>query len=113
MPINVTREMVALFKSCLRTIWPSVKSSHADEAIAAYYGFRTYAALLAKLPTVATVHHTELNPKALYDRLDALGYNLPANQLDRVIRLFHAEMMGRSSENFRRMVTETANDNRS
>lgn len=112
MPINVTREMVALFKSCLRTIWPSVKSSHADEAIAAYYGFRTYAALRAKLPDAATVHHAEPNPKALYDRLEALGYRLPPNQLDRVIRLFHAEMMGRSSEIFRRMPAETANDNR-
>ena len=111
MPINVTREMVALFKSCLRTIWPSVKSSHADEAIAAYYGFRTYAALLAKLPGNATVQFAELNPEALYNRLDALGYRLPPNQLDRVIRLFHAEMMGRSSEGFRRMVAETANDN--
>lgn len=112
MTISITRETFALFKSCLRTIWPSVKSSHADEAIAAYYGFRTYAALRTKLPDTAMVHHAELNPKALYDRLEALGYRLPPNQLDRVIRLFHAEMMGRSSENFRRMLAETANDNR-
>lgn len=112
MTINVTREMVALFKSCLRTIWPSVKSSHADEAIAAYYGFRTYASLLTKMPDTATVHHAELNPKALYDRLEALGYRLPSHQLDRVIRLLHAEMIGRNSEIFRRMPIETANDNK-
>jgi len=111
MPVEITREIVALFKSCLRTVWPTVKSSHADEAIAAYYGFRTYAALLAKMPDEATAHHAELSPKSLYDRLEALGYSLPASQLDRVIRLFQAEMMGRTSEKFRRMRTETANDN--
>jgi hypothetical protein len=111
MTITITREMVALFKSCLRTIWPSVKSSHADEAIAAYYGFRTYAALLAQLPNKATVFHTELSPNALFHRLEALGYRLPPSQLDRVVRLFHAEMLGRSSEQFRRMREQTANDN--
>jgi len=110
MSITITREIVALFKSSLRTIWPSVKSQHADEAVAAYYGFRTHAALLAKLPD-AVVQHAERSPEALYKRLEALGYKLPAEQVDRVIRLFHAEMMGRSSEGFRRMREETANDN--
>lgn len=111
MSITITREIVALFKSSLRTIWPSVKSQHADEAIAAYYGFRTYAALLAKLPDAPSVQHVELNPQALYDRLETLGYRLPASQLDRAMRLFHAEMMGRSSEGFRRMREQSANDN--
>lgn len=111
MSITITREIVALFKSSLRTIWPSVKSQHADEAVAAYYGFRTYAALLANLPDAPAVQHVELSPKALYERLEGLGYRMPANQLDRVIRLFHAEMMGRSSEGFRRMREQSANDN--
>lgn len=112
MPVTITRKTLALFKSSLRTIWPSVKSQHADEAIAAYYGFQTYAALLAKLPNADVVQHVELHPKGLYDRLETLGYRLPPDQLDRVIRLFHAEMMGRSSEGFRRMREETANDNK-
>lgn len=113
MPVNdIKRDTVALFKRCLRTIWPTVKSSHADEAIAAYYGFRTHAALLAALPDDAAIHQVEPRPQALMDRLEELGYRLAGLEFERVLRLFHAEILGRINENFRRMVTETANDNR-
>ena len=111
MSITITREMIALLKSSLRTIWPLVKSQHADEAVAAYFGFRTYATLIAKLPDAVVVQYPERGPKALYERLEDLGYRPPAEQVDRVIRLFQAEMMGRSSEGFRRMREQTANDN--
>ena len=46
------------------------------------------------------------------DRLEELGYRLAGLEFERVLRLFHAEILGRINENFRRMVTETANDNR-
>jgi len=112
MPVNdIKRDTVTLFKRCLRTIWPTVKSSHADEAIAAYYGFRTHAALLSALPDEASVHKVEPSPNALLARLEDLGYRVAASDLDRVIRLSHAEMLGRISENFHRMAGQTANDN--
>lgn len=112
MPVNdIKRDTVALFKRCLRTIWPTVKSSHADEAIAAYYGFRTHAAVLTALPDEAVVHKVEPSPNALLARLEDLGYRLAPSDLDRVIRLFRAELLGRISENFHRMAGDTANDN--
>ena len=112
MPIKLDRDAVALLKRSLRTIWPSVKSSHADEAIAAYYGFRTHAALLSALPKPESRYDVELNVDALMSRLDAFGYRLPVAEFERVSRLFTAEMMGRINKNFRSMKDQTANDNR-
>lgn len=112
MPVNdIKRDAVALFKRCLRTIWPTVKSSHADEAVAAYYGFRTHAALLATLVDETAIHKVEPSSQALMNRLEALGYRMAGSDFDRVLRLFDAEMIGRINEDFRRMVTQTANDN--
>jgi hypothetical protein len=113
MPVaHINRENIALFKRCLRTIWPSLGSSHADEAIAAHCGYRTYAALLAALPVGEDTLEAQTDPAALMERLSSLGYRFPATDLERVLRLFQAELMGRSSENFRRMAARTANDNR-
>ncbi len=112
MSMNViTRENFALLKSCLLTIWPSVKSSHADEVIAAYYGFRTYAALRSALPTETATLTLECQPNALFVRLESLGYRMPEHQLERIQRLFQAETIGRIGNNFRRMPADTANDN--
>lgn len=111
MPVQITRDTVALMKRCLRTIWPTVKSSHADEAIAAYYGFRTHAALLAALSGKSEEITVEPSPEALVERLGALGRRKALVEFDRVFRLFLAEMMGRRGEGFRRMLSEIANDN--
>jgi hypothetical protein len=111
MSVQITRDIVALLKSCLRTTWPSVKSSHADEAIAAYYGFRTHAALLAALSDESVVRTVEPRPEDLVERLQTFGYRKALAEFDRVFRLFHAEIIGRTSENFRRMPSEIANDN--
>src|SRR5207244_1423226 len=44
-----TRRNVAALKSSVRTALPSIRSAHADEAIAAGIGFKTHAAMLAAL----------------------------------------------------------------
>ncbi len=44
-----TRRNVAALKSSLRTALPAIGSAHADEALAAGIGFKTYAAMLAAL----------------------------------------------------------------
>jgi hypothetical protein len=47
--IVLSRRNVAALKVSLLQTFPEVRSSHADEALAAGIGFRTYAALLAAL----------------------------------------------------------------
>ena len=114
MPLaHISRENIALFKYAMRTIWPSLVSSHADEAIAAYCGFRTYAALLAALPPREEIRNVKTSPDALMDRLVSLGYRFSPADLDRVIRVFHADMLARINKNFTLMKNQTANDNRS
>lgn len=94
---HVSRDNIALFKRSLRTIWASVSSSHADEAIAAYCGFRTYAALLAALPATKADLVIQSNAEAMLARLAALGHRLPASDVDRIRRLFISEMMGKTN----------------
>ena len=112
MPLDdVRRDSVALFKRCLRTIFASIKSAHADEAVSAYYGFRTHAALLAALPDETTIIQVSPDMTALMKRLETLGYRQSPADMERVRRLFQAELIGRIGEKFQRMASETANDN--
>ncbi|MGV8832784.1 MAG: hypothetical protein ACOH2N_12485 [Devosia sp.] len=108
---RIDRDSFVLFKTALRTIWSDVGSSHADEALAAYFGYRTYASLLAVLPAAPDFLDTEPDPAKLVARLSALGHSVPTTDVDRLLRLFRAEMMARMSEGFLRMASKSANDN--
>lgn len=108
----IHRDAFAALKYSLRTILPDVGSSHADEALAAYFGYRTYASLKAVLPEAHPFLKVEEDTAALVARLSVLGFATRPGDIDRVLRLFRSEMMGRISEDFRRTVAAPANDNR-
>lgn len=67
---------IATLKRALRSQYPHVKSSHLDEAIAASFGFNTYAAMRPTLHQVGA--HARLvvvtDPLLLLLRLEELGY---------------------------------------
>ena len=61
-------------KKALRDRFPSVKSAHLSEAIAATTGFRTHAALLAYTQGTTSVPIVFLDDKPFVQRLHELGY---------------------------------------
>ena len=61
-------------KNALQDRFPSVKSAHLSEAIAATTGFRTHAALLAYANNTTAVPIVFLNDKPFVERLHELGY---------------------------------------
>ena len=78
MPLIVlTTGNVAALKRALKTKFPSIKSGHADESIAAGLGFKTHAALCAELG----IHETDkqlridLNEARVSQRMAELGYS--------------------------------------
>lgn len=112
MSSRIDRDNFALLKTALRTILPNVGSSHADEALAAYFGYRTYASLKAALPDAPAFLDVEGDPERFVSRLSALGHRTRPFEVQRALRLFESEMMGRVWENIRRMAATPANDNR-
>lgn len=108
----IHRDAFAALKYSLRTILPDVGSSHADEALAAYFAYRTYASLKAVLPEAHPYLKVEEDAAALVARLSVLGHAVRPSDIDRILRLFRSEMMGRMSENFKKMAAAPANDNR-
>jgi hypothetical protein len=87
-------------------------AQHADEALAAYFGYRTYASLKAVLPEAHPYLRAKEDAAALVARLSSLGLAVRPTDIDRILRLFRSEMMGRMSENFKKMAAAPANDNR-
>jgi len=65
---------VRSLKSALQDRFPSVKSAHLSEAIAATTGFRTHAALLAYTKNTSAVPLVFLDDKPFVQRLHELGY---------------------------------------
>jgi hypothetical protein len=65
---------VRSLKNALQDRFPSVKSAHLSEAIAATAGFRTHAALLAYTKSTTAVPIVFLNDKPFVQRLHELGY---------------------------------------
>lgn len=61
-------------KAAAQRAWPDVKSSHITEALAAAYGYRTHAAVLADLNRSAYPPLVQANPSAFSERLSDLGY---------------------------------------
>lgn len=64
-------------KNALLDRFPSVKSAHLSEAIAAATGFRTHAALLAYLATAKADQELHLGDRQFVARLRTLGYSAP------------------------------------
>lgn len=68
---------IAEMKKALRVQYPNVRSSHADEAIASSFGFRTHAAMLGVLKQIRGSSRLviQTDPLLLLNRLEQLGYN--------------------------------------
>lgn len=66
---------IEYMKSAMRAALLHVKATHRTEALAASFGFRTYASLLALLPSVTKHPHARLfDPARFSARLHELGY---------------------------------------
>lgn len=78
---------IAALKKALRKQYANVRSSHADEALAASFGFRSYAAMLSVLHQVSGSARLmiQLDAALLLLRLEQLGYNgIPLQALRRL-----------------------------
>jgi hypothetical protein len=72
--IALSSTSVRALKNALLDCFPSVKSAHLSEAIAATTGFRTHAALLSHLQQSAAEPVVVLDEKPFLQRLKELGY---------------------------------------
>jgi hypothetical protein len=72
--VVLTRRNIAALKSSLLAAFPDLRSGHADESIAAGFGFRTHAALLATVKAQGSAKLTVvLKDKAVAERLEELS----------------------------------------
>lgn len=99
-------------KKSLRRVLGRVGSAHADEALAAYLGHRTYASLLSVLPASPALVEVVPDADALTRRLNALGYPVTLDEIDRIKRLYEAEVLDKLMGGIREMAQHAANDNR-
>ncbi|ANL31051.1 hypothetical protein AMC90_PD00025 (plasmid) [Rhizobium phaseoli] len=79
---------VAALKKALRRQYPHIKSSHLDEAIAASFGFNSYAAMRPTLHQLSAYARLVVVTDHLLMllRLEELGYrNLPREVLHRLL----------------------------
>ncbi|MBZ9789975.1 hypothetical protein K9B32_07505 [Rhizobium sp. 3T7] len=86
--IKFSSHNVAALKKALRKRYPSIRSSHADEALAASFGFKTYAAMLNVLNHMSNSARFMVQTDAclLMMRLEELGYSgLAVQELRRTI----------------------------
>lgn len=86
--IKFSPHNLAAFKKALRKRYPAIGSSHADEAIAASFGFRTYAAMRGVLQQVSGSARfiVQIDASLLLMRLEELGYSgLAVQDLRRTI----------------------------
>lgn len=111
LPTQFNGETLAAFKRSLRAVWPEVGSSHADEAIAALCGYRTYASLLYALSQEPEQLVFEPYPDQLMARLGELGYKLRPSDFDRVLKTYQSEFLAALHKRIARMADNPANDN--
>lgn len=86
--IKFSPHNIAALKKALRKRYPAMGSSHADEAIAASFGFRTYAAMRGVLLQVSGSARfmVQIDACLLMLRLEELGYSgLTVQELRRAI----------------------------
>lgn len=105
MLIKLDRDSFADFKTALRELCPSLRSSHADEALASAFGHRTYASLSAAFATSQLID-VEFDRVRLMVRLVELGYAPVENEIDKLLRR-HFELA-----HVRMWAIPPANDNR-
>ncbi|MBY4609370.1 hypothetical protein K6M90_17120 [Rhizobium sp. 9T] len=85
--IRFSPSNVAALKKALRQQYSNIKSSHLDEAIAASFGFKSYAAMRPTLhgQCLCAVGRGDRSP-ALLLRLEELGYrNIPPEAVRRLV----------------------------
>ncbi|MBB2713341.1 UNVERIFIED_ORG: hypothetical protein GGE53_005015 [Rhizobium etli] len=75
--IKFSSHNIAALKKALRKQYPAIGSSHADEAVAASFGFRTYAAMRGVLQQVSGSARfmVQIDAALLVLRLEELGYS--------------------------------------
>jgi len=86
--IRLALSNIAALQKALRARYPSVRSSHADEALAASLGFKSYAAMLAVLREAGDSARLVVQTDVclLQVRLEQLGYHgLRTKELQRLI----------------------------
>jgi len=86
--IRLAPSNIAVLKKALREKYPNIRSSHADEALAASVGFKTYAAMLTVLKQVSDSARLVVQTDAslLQIRLEQLGYaGLVPRDLQRLV----------------------------
>ncbi len=86
--IRLPPSNIAVLKKALREKYPNIRSSHADEALAASVGFKSYAALLTVLKQVSDSARLVVQTDAslLHIRLEQLGYGgLVPRDLQRLV----------------------------
>ncbi|OWV89801.1 hypothetical protein ATY78_18050 [Rhizobium sp. R635] len=79
---------IAALKKALRSQYPHIKSSHLDEAIAASFGFKSYAAMRPALHQLVAFARlvVESDHLLLLLRLEELGYrNIAREPLRRLV----------------------------
>lgn len=106
---KINRQAFAYLKKSIRQVLSGVGSAHADEALAAYLGHRTYASLLSVLPASPAFLEVAPDSDALARRLRALGHKVTPEELARVEGLYRS---GLFDKGIREMAQQAANDNR-
>ncbi|MGV8856794.1 MAG: hypothetical protein ACOH2L_19425 [Devosia sp.] len=110
-PVSLTRDGFADFKLALRSLCMTVTSSHADEALASAFGFRTYAALGAAFAAHGGPISTHYSTDRLLDRLSQLGYRPEDNDVSKLFRRCSEIQFERIWQAIRSMQIRPANDN--
>lgn len=111
MSITVDRDSFATFKRALRELFPQLRSSHADQALAFALGFKTYAAFQSALAASEAGVTAEFDQPRLITRLRELNCAFEQEDISALFRR-HAEIMhDRIWENIRSLAIRPANDN--
>lgn len=112
MSFRLSRAAFAEFKASLRSLLLPLRSSHADEALAFAFGFRTYASMSAALE-LRDEFDVEYDPDRLSARLAQLGYAPDPRVASRLRHSQGLIAQDRIWDNIRRMAARPANDNNS
>jgi len=107
----MTRAALAQFKRVLRAKVPELRSAHADEVIAAGFGYRTHAALLAAFGEADELA-VALDFERAKARLNALCPDIDSTLVRPAVDEFiHGNMRAVLEAQRRRMTAAIANDN--
>lgn len=107
----MTRAALAAFKRALRAKVPELRSAHADEVIAAGFGYRTHAALLAAFGEAEELA-VALDFDRAKARLNALCPDVDSTRVGPVVDEFiHGNLHAVIEAQRRRMAAAIANDN--